>query len=34
MLALTHTWSMTRRHFKAFVRQPVYGAFTLIQPMI
>jgi len=34
MLALTHTWYMTQRHFRAFVRQPVYLAFTLIQPMI
>jgi ABC-2 type transport system permease protein len=34
MLALTHTWYMTQRHFKAFVRQPVYVAFTLIQPII
>ena len=34
MLALTHTWYMTQRHFKAFARQPIYVAFTLIQPII
>jgi ABC-2 type transport system permease protein len=34
MLVLTHTWYMTQRHFKAFLRQPVYVAFTLIQPII
>ncbi|MBS2961970.1 ABC transporter permease [Actinocrinis puniceicyclus] len=34
MLALTHTWYMTQRHFRAFVRQPMYVAFTLVQPVI
>jgi ABC-2 type transport system permease protein len=34
VLALTHTWYMTQRHFKAFIRQPMYVAFTLVQPVI
>jgi ABC-2 type transport system permease protein len=34
MGALADTWFMTQRHFKAFIRQPMYVAFTLIQPMV
>lgn len=34
MSFLTHTWYMTQRHFRAFLRQPMYVLFTLVQPMI
>ena len=34
MRALSDTWFMTQRHFRAFVRQPMYIAFTLIQPVV
>jgi ABC-2 type transport system permease protein len=32
--ALSDTWYMTGRAFRAFLRQPMFVAFTLIQPMI
>jgi ABC-2 type transport system permease protein len=34
MRFFSDTWFMTQRHFKAFVRQPMYLAFTLIQPVV
>jgi ABC-2 type transport system permease protein len=34
MRVFSDTWFMTQRHFKAFVRQPMYLAFTLIQPIV
>ena len=34
MRGVADTWYMTGRAFRAFLRQPMYVAFTLIQPMI
>jgi len=34
MTALTHTWYMTVRHWKALWRQPIWIAVTLVQPVI
>ncbi|MEU0939123.1 ABC transporter permease [Embleya sp. NPDC005971] len=31
---ITHTWYMTARQFRVFLRQPVYLVITLIQPVI
>ena len=34
MKTLTHSLLMTQRHLRALLRQPVYIAFTLVQPVI
>jgi ABC-2 type transport system permease protein len=34
MRSLRHTWHITLRYLRAFIRQPAWVAITLIQPMI
>lgn len=34
MRTLSHSLYMTVRHFRALIRQPIYIAFTLVQPII